>query len=142
MRPFFGYNFGHYLQHWFDVNKDNRKMPKVFHVNWFRKSADGKFLWPGFGENVRVLEWIMRRSGENAITGNAKETAIGLVPEFINTEGLKEEPDMEALFAQSKDYHQGEIEAFKTYLDEQVGDDVPAEIHNQIANFQARVDKM
>lgn len=62
MRPFFGYNFGHYLQHWLNFGrKDNLKLPKIFHVNWFRKGEDGQFLWPGFGENCRVLDWICRR---------------------------------------------------------------------------------
>lgn len=62
MRPFFGYNFGHYLDHWLNFGKkDGLKLPKIFHVNWFRKGDDGKFLWPGFGENARVLDWICRR---------------------------------------------------------------------------------
>lgn len=62
MRPFFGYNFGHYLDHWLSFGaKENLKLPKIFHVNWFRKSSEGKFLWPGFGENSRVLDWICRR---------------------------------------------------------------------------------
>lgn len=62
MRPFFGYNFGHYLQHWLSMEKRaNAKLPRIFHVNWFRKDAKGKFLWPGFGENCRVLEWIAKR---------------------------------------------------------------------------------
>jgi phosphoenolpyruvate carboxykinase (GTP) len=63
MRPFFGYNFGHYVQHWLNFEKNRKlKLPKIFHVNWFRKSEiDNKFLWPGFGENNRVLDWICRR---------------------------------------------------------------------------------
>ena len=62
MRPFFGYNFGHYLQHWLSFDNNYKlKLPKIFHVNWFRKAEDGQFLWPGFGENSRVLEWICRR---------------------------------------------------------------------------------
>lgn len=62
MRPFFGYNFGNYVQHWLSFEKKaDLKLPKVFHVNWFRKGSDGKFLWPGFGENCRVLEWICER---------------------------------------------------------------------------------
>lgn len=62
MRPFFGYNFGHYLKHWLSFEKkDGLKLPHIFHVNWFRKDDNNKFLWPGFGENSRVLDWICRR---------------------------------------------------------------------------------
>lgn len=63
MRPFFGYNFGHYLQHWLNFEqKSSLMLPKIFHVNWFRKCQNtGTFLWPGFGENSRVLEWICKR---------------------------------------------------------------------------------
>ena len=62
MRPFFGYNFGHYLKHWLSFEKkDGLKLPRIFHVNWFRKDDNNKFLWPGFGENSRVLDWICRR---------------------------------------------------------------------------------
>jgi len=79
MRPFFGYNFGHYLDHWLNFNKphkvnnpnNNNKLPKIYHVNWFRKSSDNKFLWPGFGENSRVLDWICRRiDGEDCAQKN------------------------------------------------------------------------
>ena len=66
-------------------------MPEVFHVNWFRKSSEGKFLWPGFGENVRVLEWIFDRCGETRRRGNASETAVGYVPKKLNIEGLSED---------------------------------------------------
>ena len=62
MRPFFGYNFGRYLEHW--LSMDGRKgvrLPRIFHVNWFRRDEAGRFLWPGFGENARVLDWICRR---------------------------------------------------------------------------------
>ena len=61
MRPFFGYNFGDYLRHWLSLEQSGREMPKIFHVNWFRKTLDGKFAWPGFGENIRVLDWIIRQ---------------------------------------------------------------------------------
>ena len=78
MRPFFGYNFGDYLSHWLKLGqKDGAQLPKIFHVNWFRKSPSGGFLWPGFGENSRVLDWIVRRCDNEDI---AKQTAVGLVP--------------------------------------------------------------
>jgi phosphoenolpyruvate carboxykinase (GTP) len=142
MRPFFGYNFGNYLDHWLSMEKEGRSMPKVFHVNWFRKSEDGKFLWPGFGENVRVLEWIFNRSGEGAIKGNATETAVGYCPKSLNLEGLKESVDNEALFSLPKQFWKDEIAAFRKYLDDQVGDDVPQNIHEEIARLEVRVDSM
>merc|ERR1712127_1060112 len=61
MRPFFGYNFGDYIRHWLDIGKKLKKPPQIFHVNWFRRGHDGGLLWPGFGENMRVIEWILNR---------------------------------------------------------------------------------
>lgn len=61
MRPFFAYNFGHYLDHWLSMESRSSRLPKIFHVNWFRKDNNGNFMWPGFGENSRVLDWIIRR---------------------------------------------------------------------------------
>ncbi len=88
MRPFIGYNVGDYFQHWLDIGtRPGAKLPKIFRVNWFRKDDQGKFLWPGFGDNMRVLEWILGR-----VTGSAKavETPIGFVPQIndLNLEGL------------------------------------------------------
>src|SRR5204863_7187121 len=78
MLPFLGYNMADYFAHWLQAGKrEGAELPRVFYVNWFRKDADGKFLWPGFGENSRVLEWVFRRcDGE----GEAVETAIGRLP--------------------------------------------------------------
>jgi phosphoenolpyruvate carboxykinase (GTP) len=77
MLPFCGYNMADYFQHWLDMGKRIPHPPKIFHVNWFRKGADGKFLWPGYGENVRVLKWILERVEGK---GEAAETPIGYVP--------------------------------------------------------------
>ncbi len=78
MLPFCGYNMGDYWQHWLNLGeREGVQLPKVFYVNWFRKGADGKFLWPGYGENSRVLEWIFRRCEG---TAEAVETEIGLLP--------------------------------------------------------------
>ena len=87
MLPFCGYNMGDYLQHWIEMRSSIRYLPRIFHVNWFRKSEDGKFLWPGFRENMRVLEWIVRRC-RGSIPGH--ETQIGWIPhwEDFDTEGL------------------------------------------------------
>lgn len=87
MLPFFGYNAGQYLQHWLRMSKRIRERPRIFHVNWFRKDADGKFLWPGFGDNLRVLKWIIDRTHGR---GGAQETPLGWMPRQadIDLEGL------------------------------------------------------
>lgn len=88
MLPFCGYNMGDYFGHWLDMRKNIRRLPRIFHVNWFRKDANGKFLWPGFRENLRVLEWIVRRC-QGKIAGH--ETPIGWIPDLKNfsTDGLE-----------------------------------------------------
>lgn len=140
MRPFFGYNFGHYLKHWLSFGQDDTlKLPKIFHVNWFRKNSQtGKFLWPGFGENSRVLDWICRRiDGEQC----AKSTPIGLIPErdSINLDGLKEEIDFDELFAQSNDFWLNEQQVIEDYLTTNVGSDLPEEIMNECKNLKNRL---
>ena len=87
MKPFCGYNFADYFAHWLSFDKDGAKLPKIFHVNWFRKGADGKFVWPGFGDNMRVLEWIIERCKGGV---GANETPIGNLPraEDLNIAGL------------------------------------------------------
>ena len=87
MQPFCGYNFGDYWSHWLSMEKKLTKLPKIFHVNWFRQDKDGKFMWPGFGDNLRVLEWILKRCEGK---GDAVRTPIGYLPtaDAINTEGL------------------------------------------------------
>ena len=92
MLPFCGYNMGDYFQHWLDMGKRIPHPPKIFHVNWFRKGADGKYLWPGFGENVRVLKWILERVEGR---GEAEETPIGYVPtrSALTLDGLKISPE-------------------------------------------------
>ncbi len=92
MLPFCGYNMADYFQHWLEMGKRIPKAPKIFHVNWFRKGADGKFLWPGYGENVRVLKWILERVEGK---GEAEETPIGYVPtrNGLTLDGLQITPE-------------------------------------------------
>jgi len=87
MLPFCGYNMGDYLGHWLEMRKNIQRLPRIFHVNWFRKNTNGKFLWPGFRENLRVLEWIVLRC-QGKIAGH--ETPIGWIPDWksFSTEGL------------------------------------------------------
>jgi phosphoenolpyruvate carboxykinase (GTP) len=86
MLPFCGYNMGDYFRHWLEMGKKMRNPPKIFHVNWFRKDPDGKTVWPGFGENLRVLEWVFNRAEEKV---GAVKTSIGFMPDprDINLEG-------------------------------------------------------
>lgn len=89
MRPFVGYNMGDYFAHWVEMGKTIKNQPKIFNVNWFRTDDEGNFIWPGFGDNLRVLDWILDRCEDKV---DAEETAIGFVPkaEDINIEGLKD----------------------------------------------------
>uniref|UniRef100_A0A8C5KCX9 Phosphoenolpyruvate carboxykinase, cytosolic [GTP] n=1 Tax=Jaculus jaculus TaxID=51337 RepID=A0A8C5KCX9_JACJA len=141
MRPFFGYNFGKYLAHWLSMaHRPAAKLPKIFHVNWFRKGKDGKFLWPGFGENSRVLEWMFNRiNGED----NAKLTAIGYVPkeDALNVKGLRG-VNLEELFAISKEFWEKEIEDIEQYLEDQVNADLPCEIKREVQALKQRISQM
>nr|KAG5712694.1 hypothetical protein BaRGS_029749 [Batillaria attramentaria] len=124
MRPFMGYNFGRYLEHWLSMPKPGRKMPKIFHVNWFRTDENGKFLWPGFGENIRVLDWILRRcKGDDSI---CVDSPIGLLPKpgTINMEGLGDVNEKE-LFSLPKHYWLDDTQESRRFLEDQVGSDTP-----------------
>ncbi|XP_066148695.1 phosphoenolpyruvate carboxykinase [GTP]-like isoform X1 [Euwallacea fornicatus] len=141
MRPFFGYNFGDYLQHWLSMENRSSNLPKIFHVNWFRKGSDGKFLWPGFGENSRVLDWVLRRLNNEDC---AQKTPIGLVPSAgsLNLEGLHDNVDMEQLFGLEKEFWLEEVFAIEKYFKEQVGKDLPAQVTQQLRELKKRVEAM
>lgn len=110
MLPFTGYNMGDYLYHWLDIRRKIKHLPRFFHVNWFRRDSDGSYLWPGFSENMRVLEWIVNRCRGNAV---GHETQIGWTPHFseFNTDGLENftEDDFDACMAFRRSEWQGEI---------------------------------
>ncbi|XP_012147354.2 phosphoenolpyruvate carboxykinase [GTP] isoform X2 [Megachile rotundata] len=142
MRPFFGYNFGHYVSHWLSmVNVENAKLPAIFHVNWFRKGTDGKFLWPGFGENSRVLDWVLRRiDGEDI----AISSPIGLLPKLdsFNLDNMKENVNMQELFRLPKSFWQKEVEDLKKYFDAQVGDDLPEAIRFELDQLARNIEQL
>ncbi|MEX0915099.1 MAG: phosphoenolpyruvate carboxykinase (GTP) [Wenzhouxiangellaceae bacterium] len=115
MKPFCGYHFGDYWGHWLDVGTKLKHPPKVFQVNWFRRDDDGGFIWPGFGENLRVLEWIMKRcTGEV----DARETPVGKLPEIgdISTAGLSSEPDLATLLSVDSREWIGELDEIEQHL--------------------------
>uniref|UniRef100_A0A3Q2SZF7 phosphoenolpyruvate carboxykinase (GTP) n=1 Tax=Fundulus heteroclitus TaxID=8078 RepID=A0A3Q2SZF7_FUNHE len=144
MRPFFGYNFGDYLAHWLSMQsrKAPTKLPKIFHVNWFRKDpASGAFLWPGFGENARVLEWIFKRCGREREDEAARKSYIGWLPEAgaIDTKGLGGKVDMGALFDVPKPFWQQETKELRAYFTQQVGADLPAQVEAELKALEDRV---
>ncbi|KHN86865.1 Phosphoenolpyruvate carboxykinase [GTP] [Toxocara canis] len=138
MRPFIGYNFGRYLQHWIDLDQPGRKLPKIYHVNWFRKNKEGKFLWPGYGENIRVIDWIVRRLDGEATTG--KKTAIGVVPAegSLNLQGL-DQVEIDELMSVPLDYWRDDVKEMHQFLEEQVGSDLPAEIRAEMLAQEKRI---
>jgi len=137
--PFAGYNLGDYMAHWLRLGKtEGAVLPKIFYVNWFRKDADGNFLWPGFGENSRVLEWIFRRCDGEA---EAVETPIGNVPApgALNVEGLDITPEqLQELLTVDTGALKGEIDQVEEYL-AQYGDHLPAEISAQLEALKAKL---
>jgi len=143
MRPFFGYNFGGYLKHWLSMSKEHDKLPKIFMVNWFRRSADGAFLWPGFGDNVRVLEWILKRCEVKDGT-YAVKSPIGWIPAKgeIRLDGMTCKIDMDALFSTPKDFWLEECKELRNYFISQVGDSMPKEIMQELDEMEARIKAM
>ncbi|PKU44456.1 phosphoenolpyruvate cytosolic [Limosa lapponica baueri] len=141
MRPFFGYNFGKYLAHWLSMaHRPAAKLPRIFHVNWFRKNSQGKFLWPGYGENSRVLEWMFNRIDGKA---SAKPTAIGYIPTdtALNLKGL-EDVNLTELFDISKEFWEKEVEEIKQYFEVQVNADLPYEIEREMLALEMRIKQL
>ena len=141
MRPFVGYDMGDYFQHWLNMGKMIPNAPKIFHVNWFRTDAEGHFIWPGFGDNMRVLLWILDRCDGKV---DAVETPIGFVPkaEDINIEGLEDvtiDTIRELLTIDTESWLE-DVENIKTFY-KQVGDRVPAELYEELAALEANLKK-
>jgi phosphoenolpyruvate carboxykinase (GTP) len=140
MLPFCGYNMADFFAHWLKIGRegDEARLPKIFVVNWFRKDDDGNFIWPGFGENARVLEWVLRRcAGE----GKATETVIGLVPppDDIDTEGLDiSDEAMEQLLTVDPHEVRQQIHQMESHL-AQFGHHLPDEIRTQLDALEARL---
>lgn len=140
MRPFLGYNFGEYLAHWLSLEQPGRHMPRVFHVNWFRQDGAGRFLWPGFGENVRVLDWVTRR-----LTGEvgAVESPAGLLPApgDLDLSGLGP-VDVEQLMSLPPAYWREDVAETRRFLEDQVGEDLPPRVRAQLDLLETRVQAM
>jgi phosphoenolpyruvate carboxykinase (GTP) len=132
MKPFCGYNFADYWQHWLSLGDKSTRLPQIYHVNWFRQDKEGNFLWPGFGENLRVIRWILERCEERA---NAHETPIGFLPDpdDIDTTDLDiSEETLQALLSVDIDQWKAEMESVGEYL-ESFGDRLPDALRQEHA---------
>ena len=146
MKPFVGYNMADYWNHWLEMGeKLGDKAPEIFHVNWFRKDENNDFMWPGFGDNMRVLLWILERC-EGKV--GAKETAIGYVPEIKDLDvtglGISEEK-LSELLAIDKQNWIDDVEdpatGIKAYF-AQFGDKLPAAIKAELEKLEANLNNM
>ena len=138
MLPFCGYNMGDYFAHWINMGTKIPRPPKIFHVNWFRKGEDGKFMWPGFGENLRVLEWILARTrGE----GKAQKTPIGWLPakDGLDLSGLGlPAGTLEKLLEVKNEEWTGELDGVKAFFDK-FGAKLPQELWRQFESLKERL---
>ncbi|MDB4786665.1 MAG: phosphoenolpyruvate carboxykinase (GTP) [Planctomycetaceae bacterium] len=139
MLPFCGYHMADYWQHWLDMGKrGGEKMPRVFHVNWFRKDSEGKFVWPGFGDNMHVLKWIVERCEGK---GEAHETPIGYLPDpaTMQIDNLGLDPnDVELLFSVDAEEWQEEVEAQTDYF-KMFGEKLPEGIRAELEALKSRL---
>ena len=138
MLPFCGYNMADYWQHWLDVGGKLENPPKIFRVNWFRKDQEGNFIWPGFGENMRVLEWVVDRVNGH---GNAEDTPIGMMPNYedLTWTGLDfSAKDFGAIMTVDPQAAMQEADAQKTLFDD-FGDRLPSEMESQRQDLKARL---
>ena|SRR5512138_152405 len=139
MKPFCGYNFADYWRHWLSFANKSAKLPRIFHVNWFKQDQNRRYLWPGFGDNLRVLRWIADRCDERV---GAHETPIGYVPrkEDLDLSGLEIDPaTLDALLAVDRSVWRKETEAISKYL-AQFGDRVPEALRAELNGMAARLE--
>ena len=140
MLPFIGYNAGDYFAHWIEVGKsqDATKLPAIFYVNWFRRDADGHFLWPGFGENIRVLKWALQRLSNQT---TATDTPVGHTPtpDAVDTSGLDlSTADLAAALAVDPIEWLIEVPAIKGWLDT-IGPRLPTSLHVELDALRQRL---
>ena len=141
MLPFCGYNMADYWQHWLDMGQKLTNPPKIFNVNWFRTDENGNFIWPGFGDNLRVLEWILKRA-QNRI--GCEETEIGLLPkaEDIDIEGCDiDKKTLQSILNVEKEYWLDDIKSIEE-LYNKFGDRVPATLVKEVKDMEARLKKI
>ncbi|MCR5076159.1 MAG: phosphoenolpyruvate carboxykinase (GTP) [Ruminococcus sp.] len=147
MKPFIGYNVGDYWAHWLEMGaRLGSKAPKIFNVNWFRTDSEGNFLWPGFGDNMRVLDWIIKRVDGEV---DAVETPIGFLPkaEDINLKGIEDEVSpsaLEMLLTVNKDEWKKEIAEMRRYYDEDIkakGGRIPQALYDELDMIEANLNK-
>ena len=140
MKPFCGYHMADYFEHWIEMGKKAKNPPKIFNVNWFRQDENGEFLWPGFGDNMRVLDWILKRCAGKA---DAQETAIGYVPyaKDIDLEGLDmSTEDLEKILYIDKERWAKEADEIEGYY-EQFGDRLPKELRDSLETLRKNCKK-
>jgi len=139
MLPFCGYNMGDYMGHWLEMGNTLRKtarLPRIFQVNWFRKDESGHFMWPGFGENIRVLEWMVER-----LEGRVSATAspLGWLPTSLNIEGLSlGSNELELLLAVDPEQHEQELTEASAFLST-FGSRLPAPITTELEATRIRL---
>ncbi|HEX4973622.1 MAG TPA: phosphoenolpyruvate carboxykinase domain-containing protein, partial [Steroidobacteraceae bacterium] len=138
MKPFCGYNFGDYWKHWLSFAGRAGKLPRIFHVNWFRQDKNGRFMWPGYGENLRVLRWITDRCDGRV---EAQDTPIGFVPrrQDIDVSGLNiDGAALDTLLSVDPVAWRHEVESIGKYLDE-FRERVPAKLRDELKDVAARL---
>lgn len=140
MLPFCGYNMGDYFAHWLEMGEKMKSAPKIFHVNWFRTNEQGEFLWPGYGENFRVLEWIIKRC-ENKV--DAEQAPIGFIPNSndLNTEGLDVSNEiLENLLTIDVESWMEDVKSIEEFY-VKIGDKMPAELRTELLNLKENLNK-